>query len=127
VISTYQTNGAGAADPSYLDLNTVLTLAYLRQTARVRLLLKYPDKKLADNGKRTAAGSSIVTPNDIKAELVALAGLWEEAGLVENIDQFKRDLVIERNLSDPTRVDCLLPPDLVNQLHIIGLQFQFLL
>jgi hypothetical protein len=38
----------------------------------------------------------------------------EELGLVENFDQFKTDLVVERNASDPNRLDFLLPPDIIN-------------
>ncbi|XFB08767.1 hypothetical protein AAGT13_20535, partial [Azotobacter salinestris] len=45
--------------------------------------------------------------------------------LVENIDDFKANLVAERNASDPNRLDLLLPPDLVNQLRIIANKIQF--
>lgn len=50
----------------------------------------------------------------------------EELGLVEGFDQFKRDLVVERNVSDPNRLDFLLPPDLINQLIVTAVKFQFL-
>jgi phage tail sheath gpL-like len=43
----------------------------------------------------------------------------EDLGLVENGDQFKADVVVERNASDPNRLDFVLPPDIINQ-FIVG-------
>lgn len=126
-ITTYQTNAASAPDPAYLDTNTILTLAYLRKSSRVRLLLKFPRHKLVDNGTRIGAGQAAVTPNDIRAELIALFAQWEQVGLVENMEQFKTELIVERNISDQNRIDVLMPPDLANQLRILALNFQFLL
>ena len=52
---------------------------------------------------------------------------WEEQGLVEGIDQFKADLIVERNISDVNRLDFMLPPDLINQLRVTGVKIGFLL
>jgi len=49
----------------------------------------------------------------------------ERAGIVENFDLFKQHLMVERNVSDPTRVDVLFPPDYVNQLRVFALLNQF--
>jgi phage tail sheath gpL-like len=49
----------------------------------------------------------------------------ETLGLVENIEQFKTDLIVERNVQDPNRLDFLLPPDLVNQFIVGAAQIQF--
>ena len=54
-------------------------------------------------------------------------GMRIEQVLVEGIDQFKNDLVVERNAQDVNRLDFLLGPDLINQLRVIGAQIQFLL
>ncbi|MEZ5709726.1 MAG: phage tail sheath C-terminal domain-containing protein [Blastomonas sp.] len=124
-ISTYQTNGAGLADTAFLDIETVLTLGYMRQALRSRIALKFPRHKLADNGTRFAAGQAIVTPNIIRAEIVALFREMELAGLVENLDQFIADLVVERNTGDPNRIDALVPPDIVNQFRAFAAQVQF--
>lgn len=123
--TTYQLNVASAPDPSYLDTETMATLAYLSQSFRTRMKLKFPRYKIADDGTRVGVGQALVTPRDIRDECIALFGLWEENGLVENVDQFKDDLVVERDGSDPNRVNILLPPDLVNQLRIIATQIQF--
>ena len=90
-------------------------------------MLKYPRHKLADDGIAFAPEQPIITPNIGKAEAVAKFRQWEEQGLVENFDQFKSDLIVERNTKDPNRLDFLLRPNLVNQLYITGVQVQFLL
>ena len=81
--------------------------------------------KLATDGTRYGIGQPVVTPVVMKAEAVVKAREWEEIGLVENIDDFKANLIGERNISDPNRLDMLLPPDLVNQLRIVANKIQF--
>ena len=126
-ITTYQLNGAGAADTSYLDVNTLYTLSYLRFSFRNRFATRYPRHKLADDGTRFGAGQPVITPLIGKAEAVALFAEWQELGLVEGLEQFKRDLIVERNSQDVNRLDFLLPTDLINQLRVVGAQIQFLL
>lgn len=127
VITTYQANAAGSPDTAYLDMNTPLTLMYLRHTFRARVTSKFPRHKIAADGTRFAAGQAIVTPKLMKAEAVAWFREMENLGLVEGFDQFKNDLVVEVNAGDPTRLDILLSPDLVNQLIITAAKIQFLL
>jgi phage tail sheath gpL-like len=126
-ITTYKTNAAGGNDPAYLDIETLATLQYIRWDWRNMIMRKYPRHKLANDGTRFAPGQAIVTPSVIKAEAVNKFADWEALGLVEGFAQFKRDLIVERNASDPNRLDVLLPPDLVNQLRIMATQIQFLL
>tara|TARA_R110000803_G_scaffold162194_1_gene225794 strand:+ start:7941 stop:9413 length:1473 start_codon:yes stop_codon:yes gene_type:complete len=127
VITTYQTNNAGASDTSYGDLNTLLTLSFLRYDWRNYMLGKYPRHKLADDGSRFSEGQPIMTPGLGKAEAIKKFREWEFNGLVEGADQFKEDLIVERNVSDVNRLDFMLPTDLVNQLRVMGVQFKFLL
>jgi phage tail sheath gpL-like len=127
LITTYQENPAAAPDPSYLDVETLLTLSYLRFDFRTYFLLKYPRHKLANDGTRFGAGQAVITPKIGKAEAIAKFRQWEEQGLVEGIDQFKNDLIVERNISDVNRLDFMLPPDLINQLRVTGVKIGFLL
>lgn len=125
VISTYQKAPSGASDTAYLDATTSLTLLYLRYDWRNRIRTKYPRHKLANDGTRYGAGQAIMTPKLGKAEALMWFREKEEQGLVEGFDQFKRDLVVERNQTDPNRLDVLLPPDLINQLIVTATKFQF--
>lgn len=127
LITMYQTNAMGAEDVSYLDLNTILTLSYLRFDFRTMLLTKYPRHKLGDDGKLYGAGQAIMTPSLGKAEAIARFRMWEEKGLVENADAFAESLIVERNASDVNRLDFMLSPDLMNQLIVSGVQIKFIL
>ncbi len=125
IVTTYQANAAGAPDTSYLDVTTMLTLLYLRYSFRNRILVRYPRHKLGNDGTRFGAGQAIITPKIGKAEALGWFREMEELGLVEGFEQFKNDLVVERNASDPNRLDFLLPPDLINQFIVGAANIQF--
>jgi phage tail sheath gpL-like len=125
LVTTSQTNAAGSADTSYLDATTMFTLMYARYSFRARVLSKYPRHKLANDDTRAAAGQPIVTPKLMKAEAVSWFRDLEALGLFEGFDQFKPDLVVARNATDPNRLDVLLPPDLINQLIVTAASIQF--
>lgn len=127
VITTYQTAPGGAEDISYLDVETLKTLAYLRYDLRTMISLRFPRHKLADDGTAFARGQNVVTPGTLRAEIIARFKQWEASGLVEGVDQFKQDIIVVRSGSDPNRVDALLPPDLVNQFRVLAAQIEFFL
>jgi len=127
LITTYQTNALSVLDVSYLDITTMRTLAYLRYSLRARIALRFPRHKLAGDGTNFSAGQAVVTPSIAKSEILALFREWENAGLVEGFDQFKKDIIVERNASDVNRLDVLIAPDLMNQFRVFAGQIQFLL
>lgn len=124
-ITTYQRNGYGVDDVSYLDSETLHTIAYVIRQLRSVITSKYPRHKLADDGTKFGAGQAIVTPRIIRGELLALYSQLEERGIVENFEAFKAALIVERSKTDPNRVDVLLPPDLVNGLRVLATLVQF--
>ncbi|MEM7422090.1 MAG: phage tail sheath subtilisin-like domain-containing protein [Pseudomonadota bacterium] len=126
-ITTYQTSPNGAADTAYLDVNTPLTLGYLRFDFRNYILRKYPRHKLASDDVPGRQGQAIITPQIGKAEAVARFEIWQDLGLVEDIDQFKEELIVERNAIDPNRLDFYLPPNLINQFRVGAAQIGFVL
>lgn len=74
---------------------------------------------------RFGPGQAIVTPAVIKGELLATYRQLERAGIVENYELFKQYLVVERDASDPNRLNTLFPPDYVNQLRVFAVVNQF--
>ena len=126
LITEYRKSPAGVDDTAYLDVNSVLTLSYLRWDWRAYLQRKYPRHKLGDDGKRYRQGQPVMTPSLGRAEALAKFREWEELGLVEAPEQFKRDLIVERDPRDPNRLNWLIAPDLINQLRITGTQIAFL-
>ncbi|HAH2684617.1 TPA: phage tail protein, partial [Escherichia coli] len=127
MITMYRTNKYGDSDPSYLNVNTIATLSYLRYSLRTRITQKFPNYKLASDGTRFATGQAVVTPSVIKTELLALFEEWESAGLVEDFDTFKEELYVARNKDDKDRLDVLCGPNLINQFRIFAAQVQFIL
>lgn len=124
-VTTYQKNKYGEKDNSYLDSETLHTSAYVLRALETCVTSKYGRHKLASDGTRYGAGQAIVTPAVIKAEMCAQYQAMEEAGIVENFELFKQYLVVERDASDPNRVNVLFPPDYINQLRVFALVNQF--
>jgi phage tail sheath gpL-like len=124
-ITTYQRNAWSQSDTSYLDSETLHTLAFILRRLRARITTKYPRHKLANDGTRFGAGQAIVTPSVIRGELAAEYAQLEELGITENAAAFADNLIVERNAQDPSRLDVLLPPDLVNQLRVFAVLAQF--
>jgi len=123
LVTTYKTNAFGAPDTSYLDVETMRTVAYLRFSVRTRIALRYPRMKLA--GDDHPGGLTVTRPKDLRHELIALFREWEAAGLAENIEQFMADLRVERDPNDPNRVNAVIPPDIVNQFRVFAGLLQF--
>lgn len=124
-ITTYQKNSFGSPDNSYLEIETMYTLAFVLRFMRSAISSKFARTKLAANGTRFAAGSAIVTPNMIRAELIAQYRELEFNGLVQGGDTFRDGLIVEQNASNPNRVDVLWPGILINQLRIFAVLAQF--
>lgn len=129
-VTMYRENSAGAADPAYRQQNVPFILSALRYRFVNHILTKYPRAKLADSADGLGAGQQIMTPGIGQTEAVAWFRQAQFDGLVEGgqaaIDQFKSELVVQRDTTNLDRMNWLLPPDLMNQ-FIVGsgvLQFR---
>ena len=128
-ITTYQTNALGIPDVSYLDVNTLATIGEIRYQYKARMMSRFisPRFKLADDTFPVQPGQKVATPSIVKEEIVGLFAQLRDEGLIENLDEFIDNLIVERNATDRNRVDVLLPPDLINQFRIMATLFQFIL
>lgn len=124
VVTTYQVNAYGAADNSYREVETMFTLAYVIRDMRSVITTKFARMKLAANATRFA-GNGVVTPNMIRAELIAEFYRLQDLGLVQAADQFAAGLVVQQNAQNPDRVDVLWPGTLIDQLRIFAALIQF--
>lgn len=124
-ITTYRVNAWNQPDPSWLDIQTPATLAYIIRFMRTRILQKFGRHKLASDGTPFGYGQAIVTPRIIRAELVATYSELISMGIAENMAAFKQFLIVERDPQDPNRINVLLPPDLINQLRIFAMLVEF--
>lgn len=124
LITTYQTNALSLPDTSLMDLYTVRTLAALRETLRNRIGVKFANFKLANDGGEIS-GQQMVTPKIMRGEILTWFKDCQALGWVENFEQFKRELIVERDGNDPNRVNAILPPDLINAFLVGAFQLQF--
>lgn len=125
LITTYKTNAAGADDISYMGVERLQTLRYLRYDLRNFILAKYPRHKLGDDSKTYGAGQKVMTPKTMRAELIARFLLWQELALVEDITGFIAGLIVERNSSNPDRLDIHIEPNIINQFLVSAVQIAF--
>ncbi|MCC3745325.1 phage tail sheath subtilisin-like domain-containing protein [Rouxiella badensis] len=125
LITTYQTNKYGDADDSYLQVETLFLLMFITRFIRTQVTTKFARMKLAADGTRFAPGSSIVTPNIIRAELIAQYTQLEYNGYVQDSKAFAAGLIVSKSTTNPNRVDVLWDGVLINQLRVFALLNQF--
>lgn len=116
LICCYQLNALGFPDPSYRDVMTTATLGYLRFSWRARMAQKFPRAKL-----------TLDTIASIRAETIALARDWFDAGLVEDVEGLIAGLVIERDGGNVNQLNVLLTPNIVNPLLQLAGRIEFIL
>jgi len=116
LISSYLVNSFNFPDPSYRDITTTATLGYLRFSWRSVMAAKFPRVKLTED---------VIA--SIKAETIALARDWFDAGLIEDVEGFIAGLVIERDGSNVNQLNLLLTPNVVNPLLQLAARIEFIL
>lgn len=124
-ITTYQTNAAGQADDSFLNVERVFTLAFALDDIRSYIASTYSRAKLANVGQRALPGSRVVTTDIIKADIIARYRVLERRGFVQDAEAFRANLVVERNAQNTSRVDVLWPIVPIDQLRQVALLAQF--
>lgn len=125
LITTYQKNGFGQPDNSYLQVETMFLLMYVIRRLKGVVTSKYARKKLAANGTRFAPGANIVTPNIIRADQIAEYQAMEFEGYVQNSAAFAAGLIVEQDPQNPSRINELWDGVLIDGLRIFALLAQF--
>ncbi len=124
-ITQYQVNAAGVDDAAYLYVNTPETLETHRYNVRSEIGLRYPRHKLAMDSQPVPPGAPIARPKDIKATLLAVYQREIDQGLMEDYEGYKATLHVEIDANNPTRVNVVDQPNLVNQLRVFANLVQF--
>ena len=109
VVTTYRLNAESARDISGFDYNIPATLAYIAQDLVDAERREFPREKLTAR-----------TENAVRSLILNRMRLWEEAELIENVDDYVEALKVERNDEDPARLDTELFTDVVWGLRIIA-------
>lgn len=108
-VSTYTKSAANADDPSLLDITTIRTLDYVREAIDTRIALRFPREKLHER-----------TPKKVRSEILDVLLKLEDAEIIEGVMANAHLLVVERDASDPNRLNVQVPADVVNGLHVFA-------
>ena len=127
VVTTYRENEAGDADRSYLDANTMFTLSLYARYTKSRWDQAFPRHKLAKDNTALRPGAKIMTPKIARQFLIGTYQELMDLGLVESIESFKNELIVEVSDQDPNRLNIVLVPDLINQLRVTAIRVDFVL
>jgi phage tail sheath gpL-like len=126
LITTYQTNAYGVEDTSYLFVTTMNTLAALRFSRRLWWATHHPRSLLARDSATYTPDLPVVTPQVAFHGAITQFHEWVAALLIEDdIEAFKAGYRAEISESDPNRLNEVLPPNLINGLHVVAGQIQF--
>lgn len=115
-ITTYTLNAQAISDISWLDLTTIQTMDFVAKACRERIALRFPRDKL-----------SAKTPDRIRSELYDVLLKLEELEIVEQVEENKNGLIVERDSQDPNRCNARIPVDVVNGLHVFAGRLDLLL
>lgn len=115
-ISTYLVNPTGTEDPALLDITTIRTMDYMADAWQQRVELRFPRAK---NNDRTAS--------KVRSEVIDVAYLAEKAEIIQNVDEYKDQILIEQDLNDPTALDASIPCNVVPGLHVFAAKIRLIL
>lgn len=115
-ISTYLVNATGVADPSLLDITTIRTMDYSALAWKTRMELRFPRAK---NNDKTAT--------KVRSELLDVAYELQTAEIIENVDTYKANMLVEQDLQDATALDASIPCNVVPGLHVFKAKINLIL
>lgn len=124
LVTTYQTNPAGAPDTSWLDVETGASLTYVNRDLRTFLLSTFPRKVFVSDTTPAPTNSNRVNARTIRAAIIGrYYYLQNEVGIVQNADQFAAAVQVVNAGNGLCQV--LAPVQLANQLRQIAILVQF--
>jgi phage tail sheath gpL-like len=119
-VTHYKTDGSGVADTTLRWTNNVHQVAYLIDDLKTATRQYCAGKILVDDASVIEPGTPAVDVDMIKAHLVGRYRQHAARAIVEDVEGFAANVVVERNGTDANRVDILYPPDLANQLNVLA-------
>ncbi len=126
LVTTYQTTLQGGVAPS-VDryVNTVLTLGAIAHDRKEYFTNVWGRAKLAGDGQVLPPGQRIMTPNTMRAELLARYQLYVAQGWVEDIESYAETLVVERDAGHPNRLNTLDQVILMGNLRVTAMRLAY--
>ena len=122
-IATYYQDDDGQADDTLLDLQTIRVLDFVRKSVKQRFSDRFSQVKIA----AVAHTENTTDTSKIKVEILDVLMALEGVDYIENVDDNKDDVNVERNANNTSRVDCKIPSDVVNGLHVLAARIDLIL
>jgi phage tail sheath gpL-like len=139
-VTSYQLDDNGTPDIAYRDTETLYTLMAVVRQMTADWGAAFPRAKILDDDVAFGPGNTftaglpdqpVVTIKSGKAVLVAsysrMATGNAQSVWLTDVDSFKNGVILQRNGSDPTRLDALLPIVLASGLRITAMKVDFAL
>ena len=120
LITTYSEDSNGAATEQWLDLTTLASTSRLLRMMSAAVTAEFTNSILVDTIPAGNANPDLATTGEIHAVLVGVYRQAHNEGLVENPDQFDRDLVVQRDPNDRSRVNAIIPANLANGFRVFA-------
>ena len=117
--SLRETNGA--ADNSFYEIQDAYILMVYLRTFNNFFETRYARTKLVGNGEAVSPGASgVVSPNSAKNDVVGVYSDLVALRLMQNLDFFRRNVKVQRDRRDRSRLNFELPLISVAQLRIVA-------
>jgi phage tail sheath gpL-like len=118
LITTYRSNALGQPDTTFRDVQALAQLMVALRLFRADLSTEHGQKSLADSNPNGLGAISTVA--DIKATLVHTYQKLVDRGVLEDVEGFTRDAIVQRDSVNTNRVNVLAPLDRVNALDVLA-------
>lgn len=117
-ITMQRNNAAGQPDTVFRDIQAIYQVMHALRYLRAGLSYTHANKAVATANPNNLP--SISTPEDIRADCIGLYGDLVDRGLFEDKAEFAKRIKVERDLSNPARVNIGMDLDRVNPLDILA-------
>lgn len=118
VVSTYQTDGNGAADTTLKEISASLTLRYLIADMSGRIRSLTTDKILVADASAISPGVEAVDADTVRSYYLGWYADRVKSAHVQGLAAFKAGLLVEINGTNPNRLDAAVPLYLTGQLNV---------
>jgi len=118
--TTYQLNDWGLADPSWLNVNTMFQSMGVARFLKAEVTGAYSQVALAETDPLNR--DNVATVDEVRATVLHAYAKLCDLSICENYALFESLLTMERSVTDPDRIDAVLPPDMVNQFRVFAAQ-----
>lgn len=121
-VSTKTTDSNGGTYKHLRDIQVIRVLDYARRVVKAEVDSRFARVKLA----AVAHTATATDPAKIRAVIINTLKALEKVDYLQNVDDNLDGVVVEINGSDPTRVDAVIPGDVVRGLHVKAFRIDLL-